>query len=145
MDESVKFGEHDDRNVEQAMEKAVETAQRLKDEVHRWIVGQEEIVEQVLWCLFAGGHALLEGIPGLGKTMLIRTIGDALDLKFSRIQFTPDLMPADITGTHIIQGKDQDFVLRKGPIFGNLVLADEINRRRRKRRALCWRRCRKKT
>jgi MoxR-like ATPase len=107
------------------------TYKAVKEQVGRVIVGQEEVVEQILWCIFAGGHALLEGIPGLGKTMLVRTVADSVDLQFSRIQFTPDLMPADITGTNIIQfGEkgDTSYRFQSGPIFGNLVLADEINR-----------------
>ncbi|MEF3303321.1 AAA family ATPase [Paenibacillus sp. GYB003] len=103
----------------------------IREQIGRVIVGQKEIVEQLLWCLFAGGHALLEGIPGLGKTMLVRTIADTVDLSFSRIQFTPDLMPADITGTNIIQFGAQGettYRFQKGPLFGHLVLADEINR-----------------
>jgi MoxR-like ATPase len=94
------------------------------------IVGQTEVVRHVLVSILAGGHVLLEGVPGLGKTMLIRTLGEALDLKFSRIQFTPDLMPADILGTEILTDQDgrREFRFRQGPLFANLVLADEINR-----------------
>ncbi|MCL6456766.1 MAG: AAA family ATPase [Gorillibacterium sp.] len=105
--------------------------ENIREQIGRVIVGQKEVVEQMLWCIFAGGHALLEGIPGLGKTMLVRTIADTLDLSFSRIQFTPDLMPADITGTNVIQfgvKGDTSYQFQSGPIFGNLVLADEINR-----------------
>ncbi|WP_248924542.1 AAA family ATPase [Paenibacillus hamazuiensis] len=108
-----------------------ETIAAVKEQIGRVIVGQQEVVEQMLWCIFAGGHALLEGIPGLGKTMLVRTVADALDMSFSRIQFTPDLMPADITGTNVIQfgvKGDTSYRFQPGPIFGNLVLADEINR-----------------
>jgi len=104
---------------------------RIEDEVAHVMVGQAEIVRDVLICLIAGGHALLEGVPGLGKTMLVRTLGEVLDLEFSRIQFTPDLMPADITGTNIL-AEDRDgrrrFAFQPGPIFANLILADEINR-----------------
>ena len=106
-------------------------ASRIEEEVARVMVGQTTIVRDVLICLIAGGHALLEGVPGLGKTMLVRTFAEVLDLDFSRIQFTPDLMPADITGTNI-QLEDQEggrqFAFQPGPIFANLVLADEINR-----------------
>jgi MoxR-like ATPase len=103
---------------------------RVKDEIAKAVVGHEEIVDGVLTCLFAGGHALLEGVPGLGKTLLIRSLSEALHLHFSRIQFTPDLMPADVTGTTIVvEGEGgRDFAFRKGPIFSQIVLADEINR-----------------
>lgn len=111
-------------------EKFVECANRVESEVGRVIVGQGEVVRHVLVSILAGGHVLLEGVPGLGKTMLIRTLGQALDLKFSRIQFTPDLMPADIVGTEILSDEDgrREFRFRHGPLFANLVLADEINR-----------------
>jgi MoxR-like ATPase len=96
------------------------------------MVGQTDVVRDVLTCVIAGGHALLEGAPGLGKTMLVRTLAEALDLEFSRIQFTPDLMPADITGTELIQhdreSGDRLFRFSPGPVFANVVLADEINR-----------------
>ncbi len=107
-----------------------ELASAIRREVGRVIVGQEEVVRHVLISLLAGGHVLLEGVPGLGKTMLIRTLGQALDLQFARIQFTPDLMPADITGTEILSDQDgrREFRFQPGPIFANLVLADEINR-----------------
>ena len=103
----------------------------VKNEIGKFIVGQHEAVEFSLYSILADGHALLEGLPGLGKTMLIRTISEVLDLSFSRIQFTPDLMPADITGTSIIERNEegkQQFVFKKGPIFSQMVLADEINR-----------------
>jgi MoxR-like ATPase len=107
-----------------------EYAGKIESEVGRVIVGQGEVVRHVLVSILAGGHVLLEGVPGLGKTMLIRTLGQALDLKFSRIQFTPDLMPADIVGTEILsdEGGKREFRFRQGPLFANLVLADEINR-----------------
>jgi MoxR-like ATPase len=104
---------------------------RIEDEVATVMVGQTEIVRDVLICLIGGGHALLEGVPGLGKTMLVRTLSEVLDLHFSRIQFTPDLMPADITGTNILlenQAGSRQFAFQQGPVFANLVLADEINR-----------------
>ena len=108
----------------------LEYANRIESEVGRVIVGQGEVVRHVLVSILAGGHVLLEGVPGLGKTMLVRTLGQALDLKFSRIQFTPDLMPADILGTEILTDVDgrREFRFRRGPLFANLVLADEINR-----------------
>ncbi|TLS38240.1 AAA family ATPase [Pseudalkalibacillus caeni] len=103
----------------------------IRSEISRFIVGQEDIIDQLLWTIVAGGHALLEGLPGLGKTMLVRTISDVMDLTFSRVQFTPDLMPSDITGTMMIQPGEQGeqrFVFHKGPLFASIVLADEINR-----------------
>ncbi|GAB4574462.1 MAG: MoxR family ATPase [Anaerolineae bacterium] len=108
-----------------------ETAEQIVAEVGKVIVGQADVIRHVLICIIAGRHALLEGVPGLGKTMLIRTLADVLDLKFSRIQFTPDLMPADITGTDIMQETEdgrREFVFQAGPVFANLILADEINR-----------------
>jgi MoxR-like ATPase len=105
-------------------------ASQIESEVGKVIVGQADVVRHVLTSILAGGHVLLEGVPGLGKTMLIRTLAQALDLKFSRIQFTPDLMPADILGTEILADQDgrREFRFRPGPLFANLVLADEINR-----------------
>jgi MoxR-like ATPase len=108
-----------------------EIALAIEGELARFIVGQEELVRGVLVALIAGGHVLLEGQPGLGKTVLVRSLGQVLELEFSRIQFTPDLMPADVTGTHIVT-EDEDgrrrFEFQPGPVFGNLLLADEINR-----------------
>ena len=104
----------------------------LREEIGKMIVGNREVVDGVLTCLLAGWHALLEGVPGLGKTMLVRTLAEALDLEFSRIQFTPDLMPADIIGTTVHRrdagGRQGRSSSSKGPIFANIVLADEINR-----------------
>jgi len=108
-----------------------EVSAEIEAQVSTVMVGQTDVVRDVLVCVVAGGHVLLEGVPGLGKTMLVRTLAEALDLDFSRIQFTPDLMPADITGTNILV-EDQEgrrrFAFQQGPIFANLVLADEINR-----------------
>ncbi|MCI0575078.1 MAG: MoxR family ATPase [Chloroflexi bacterium] len=108
-----------------------ETAANIEAEVGKVIVGQKDVVRHVLIGILAGSHVLLEGVPGLGKTMLIRTLGQALHLHFSRIQFTPDLMPADITGTDIMEEAADGrraFRFQQGPVFANLVLADEINR-----------------
>ena len=113
------------------LEQFGEIARDIEAEVGKVIVGQNDVVRSVVICVLAGGHALLEGVPGLGKTMLIRTLGDVLDLQFSRIQFTPDLMPADIVGTDILEETEdgrRQFRFQAGPIFANLVLADEINR-----------------
>jgi MoxR-like ATPase len=118
-------------DTELSVEQFRATASAIEAEVGRVIVGQREVVRHVLICIIAGGHALLEGVPGLGKTMLIKTLADGLTLNFARIQFTPDLMPADIVGTDILEetpdGKRQ-FRFQAGPIFANLILADEINR-----------------
>jgi len=117
--------------AEERVEAFVRSYERLQQEIHKVIVGHDEIVDQVLVCLFAGGHVLLEGVPGLGKTLLVRTLAGCLDLSFSRIQFTPDLMPADIIGTNIIvedaEGR-RHFQFQRGPIFAHIVLADEVNR-----------------
>ena len=110
---------------------ARDASKRLKEAIAEVIVGQGEIVDQTLWGILAGGHVLLEGAPGLGKTLLVRTIASCLDLDFSRIQFTPDLMPSDVTGTNILvtaADGSRQFALHKGPIFGQVILADEINR-----------------
>ena len=113
-----------------APEAFAERAQAIEREVARVIVGQRELVRQTLTGLLANSHVLLEGVPGLGKTMLVRTIADVIDCSFNRIQFTPDLMPADITGTNILveEGGQRVFKFQPGPVFANLVLADEINR-----------------
>src|SRR5689334_10517312 len=108
-----------------------ETKRRIVEEIARRVIGQKDIVEHLLITLFARGHGLFVGVPGLAKTLLIHTLADALDLAFNRIQFTPDLMPSDITGTDIIEttpdGK-REFRFVKGPVFCNILLADEINR-----------------
>src|SRR5437899_2248096 len=104
---------------------------RLRQEIGKVIVGQDDIVEGTLTALIAGGHVLLEGVPGLGKTLLVRTLADALHLKFQRIQFTPDLMPADLIGTNVVMETPQGgkkFEFQRGPVFANVLLADEINR-----------------
>ena len=117
--------------AEERVEAFVNSYGQLEREVHKVIVGHDEIVDQVLVALFAGGHVLLEGVPGLGKTLLVRTLAGCLDLSFSRIQFTPDLMPSDIIGTNIIV-EDADgrrhFRFERGPVFAHILLADEVNR-----------------
>src|SRR5580698_5170397 len=118
-------------NLENQVEEFKATFNRIRDEMAKMMVGQQEIVEGVLSAFFAGGHVLLEGVPGLGKTMLVRTLADAVNLRFSRVQFTPDLMPADIVGTNMIVEDDhgrKSFQFQAGPVFANIVLADEINR-----------------
>ncbi len=122
---------NDQASMEARASEFRETYQRVKGEIAKVIVGHDEIVHGVLTCLFVGGHALLEGVPGLGKTLLVRTLADALSLDFNRIQFTPDLMPADILGTNVVmEGADgrRHFEFQRGPIFAQIVLADEINR-----------------
>ena len=120
-----------DPNIQAACDAFRRDYRSVQAEIGKAIVGHEEIIDGVLTCLFVGGHALLEGVPGLGKTALIRALSEALHLKFSRIQFTPDLMPADVIGTNIIQEDDlgkRAFKFMHGPIFAQIVLADEINR-----------------
>nr|MDA3961989.1 AAA family ATPase [Planctomycetota bacterium] len=113
-------------------EQAAQAAQAVKHELAKVIVGQEAVIDEILIAFSAGGHALLEGVPGLAKTLLISTLAESTDLSFNRIQFTPDLMPADITGTEVIrENKDtgvRDLVFLPGPIFASVILADEINR-----------------
>ncbi len=115
---------------QEQIESFFDTVQAIRAEIAKEIIGQERVVEQLLTALIAGGNVLLEGVPGLGKTRLVRTLSSEFDLPFSRIQFTHDLMPADITGTNIIVKTDagNEFRFRKGPLFASIVLADEINR-----------------
>lgn len=118
-------------NTEQAIQSFTENYATLRAELGKVIVGQDAVVEGTMISLFAGGHVLLEGVPGLGKTLLVRTLSEVLDLSFNRIQFTPDLMPADILGTNIVMetpGGRREFQFQRGPIFAHLILADEINR-----------------
>jgi len=116
----------------QAVHRLNEAYQQITHELAKVVVGQQQVIEQLLVAMFARGHCLLVGVPGLAKTLIIRTVADALSLKFSRIQFTPDLMPSDITGTEVIQENrttgEREFRFLPGPIFANVVLADEINR-----------------
>jgi MoxR-like ATPase len=114
------------------VEKLNDSVKKIKTEIAKVIVGQDDIIDQLLICLLARGHCLLIGVPGLAKTLLIKTLSEVLDLKFNRIQFTPDLMPSDITGTEIIEEdpvtKKRNFRFIPGPVFANIILADEINR-----------------
>ena len=115
-----------------AIDELGETYRTLREELGKTIIGQEDVIERLAICLFARGHALLMGVPGLAKTLLVSSVAETFDLSFNRIQFTPDLMPADITGTDIIQesgvGGKREFEFIRGPLFANIVLADEINR-----------------
>jgi len=116
---------------EQTVAAFAETVAKVRAEVGKLVVGQQNVLDGVLTCLLAGGHALLEGVPGLGKTALVRTLASALDLRFSRVQFTPDLMPSDIVGTMVLSEDERGhrrFEFQAGPIFAHIVLADEINR-----------------
>ncbi len=120
------------KEVEQSVHQIISSLNELKREIKKVIVGQEETIDQLLITFLAGGHALLEGVPGLAKTLMIRSLSEAIDLRFRRIQFTPDLMPSDIIGTEILEedhttGK-RIFKFNKGPLFANIILADEINR-----------------
>ena len=117
--------------IEERMQRARRSFDELKAEMARMIVGHEELIEQVFIALVCGGHCLLEGVPGLGKTLMVRSLGEILRLSFSRIQFTPDLMPADITGTNVLTDDPSGrkiFEFQRGPVFAHIVLADEINR-----------------
>ena len=114
--------------LNQQIEAKSESIARLTSEINKTIIGQEKMIESLLIGLLGNGHVLLEGVPGLAKTLAIKTLSDAVDGSFSRIQFTPDLLPADVVGTLIYNVKENDFRIKKGPIFANFVLADEINR-----------------
>lgn len=119
------------QDEKERFEKVLETVSKIENEVSKHMIGQREIIRQVIMCMLAGGNVLLEGMPGLGKTRLVNILGKVMGLGFSRIQFTPDLMPADVTGTNIIGKNDSGegiFRFEPGPIFSNIVLADEINR-----------------
>lgn len=123
---------HSDGDAASAVAQVRAAYDRLRTEIHRTIIGQDEVLEQVLIAMFCGGHVLLEGVPGLAKTLLVSTIARAMSLRFTRIQFTPDLMPSDMTGTEVIE-EDKSTGTRqlrfvRGPIFANIILADEINR-----------------
>ncbi len=129
---------------QQRARKLVEACQKIREQVGRIVVGQEDVVEQLLIAILARGHCLLEGVPGLAKTLMVRSLADSMSLTFHRIQFTPDLMPADITGTDIIQENREtghrDMVFGKGTVFSQMLLADEINGRSTGEPCTCWNR-----
>ncbi len=114
--------------INEKIKKESEIITKIMAEMQKVIVGQKTLLERIMIALITSGHLLLEGVPGLAKTLAVKTLGEVLDLNFSRIQFTPDLLPADLTGTMIVNPKTSEFLTRKGPIFTNLLLADEINR-----------------
>jgi len=119
------------QQIEQASEQirlASEPFRKITEQVNRVLVGQEQLIQRMLVGLLTGGHLLIEGVPGLAKTTAVASLAKAIDTGFQRIQFTPDLLPADLTGTQVYRPQDQTFVVQKGPIFSNLILADEINR-----------------
>ena len=118
----------DVKSVQEWVQRESAVVEELLSEVRKVIVGQRYLLERMVIGLLAGGHLLLEGVPGLAKTLAVRTLSSAMKAQFQRIQFTPDLLPADLTGTLIFNQKNGDFVARKGPLFANFVLADEINR-----------------
>ena len=116
------------RALNQQVEQEASFLQNLLDEIRKVIVGQDALVERVIIGLLADGHILLEGVPGLAKTLLIKTLSQAIHADFSRIQFTPDLLPADLIGTQIYNPRTSEFTVHQGPIFANMILADEVNR-----------------
>lgn len=114
--------------TDEQVNRAIEIVQHIRSEVSRAVVGQQEVIEQVLVALLAAGHVLIEGVPGLGKTLLVQALAKTFEGRYARIQFTPDLMPSDVTGHAIYDMKSEEFRIRKGPVFTHLLLADEINR-----------------
>jgi len=129
MDEKIRETDISAKKAE--FNKMIETVQKIENEISKHMIGQKELIRELIIAILCGGNVLLEGVPGLGKTRLVKTIGKVLNLKFSRIQFTPDLMPADVVGTNIIQKTGEGegmFRFQPGPVFSNIILADEINR-----------------
>lgn len=117
-----------DESNSRSLKDAADTMERVREAVRRAVIGQDDVIKSVVAALLSGGHVLLEGVPGLGKTLLVRALATAMRIDFSRVQFTPDLMPSDVSGHAIYDPKSEQFRIRKGPVFTNLLLADEINR-----------------
>jgi MoxR-like ATPase len=115
-------------DFEEKIQRTSESIQKCRDEIGKRVVGQPALIDGILMALIAGGHVLVEGVPGLAKTLAVKTVADVVDVEFRRIQFTPDLLPADLVGTLVYRQQSGEFVVRKGPVFTNIVLADEINR-----------------
>jgi len=115
-------------DFEEKIQRTSESVQKCRDEIAKRVIGQQSMIDGILTALIAGGHVLLEGVPGLAKTLTVKTISDVVDVGFKRLQFTPDLLPADLVGTLVYRQQSGEFVPRKGPVFTNIVLADEINR-----------------
>ena len=113
---------------EKDLNEALGVATTIKEELSKVVIGQEQVIEELLTAFIAGGHVLIEGVPGLAKTLVVRCLAATLDLSYSRIQFTPDLMPADVTGVNVFDSRKMEFIFHQGPIFADIVLADEINR-----------------
>ncbi|MBM3309792.1 MAG: MoxR family ATPase [Candidatus Altiarchaeales archaeon] len=131
MTEKTEFRKEDVEKLKETYASLGETYKKIQNEMKKIVSGQEEVIEQILTAIYTDNHALLEGFPGLGKTLIVRTIADIMDLKFKRLQCTPDLMPSDVTGTYVIEEADggkKEFRFEKGPVFTNILLADEINR-----------------
>jgi len=118
----------DIREINEKVKHDAQILTKLNDEISKVIVGQTQLIQRLMIGMLTGGHVLIEGVPGLAKTLTVKTLSDALKTNFQRIQFTPDLLPADLLGTLVYNPKDGNFTTKKGPIFSNIILADEINR-----------------
>lgn len=121
-----------------ATARLIERVDAIRQAVGHAFIGQADVLDQILVALLAGGHVLIEGVPGLGKTLLVRALAQALELDYGRVQFTPDLMPSDVSGHAVYDPKSESFKIRRGPVFTNLLLADEINRAPARPSPPCW-------
>ena len=122
------MSDYDIDQIKDSIEHESKFIQDIRDSIQKVIIGQDDLIEKLLLAILSDGHILLEGVPGLAKTLIIKSLAQILDIKFQRLQFTPDLLPADILGTLIYNPKESSFEVKKGPIFANIILADEINR-----------------